>query len=465
MAHGNASAKAYTKHRPTHEADETDSEVEMDETDVMDETIEKQFRKGVNGLFKYLCLISKAWEEREKSKEGIEKAIARTRKIESVAEAVKEMDTHLVAFPFVRLLNANYNSIRQGPSFDAWLREINNKEVILSFPNTRNKKAKPLKVGLSSLYLDAHEIAYHAQLAINAVKNEDEADDMCSQIEQLVYPQCIRLYLWRIFAALATKHKGKEAGARVRSSIETLEMDLGIAKGGDVLRRAMRLVLEDDESPILNMIEWGSEMIKSFVPGSMHKAFEEFVELLKRYANKEIEFDEMLQSVVDSFSDATGLRKHVQGEKIVGDLRETVASTLGELAKKDGKTMGPVEMFQKMAQVFNAAKKSKLIKAKMETFQKKFGNVKSMEDAKKINPITLLKFIEEEATNEEFIKELESIMGQKLDNNDVISSVKRIVNVAEAIMAALSSESNPGEESAQRVRSITDGSIVGEEAE
>src|SRR5690606_12205483 len=119
-----------------------------------------------------------------------------------------------------------------------------------------------------------------------------------------------------------------------------------------------------------------------------------------------------------------------------------------------GKTMGPVEMFQKMAQVFNAAKKSKLIKAKMETFQKKFGNVKSMEDAKKINPITLLKFIEEEATNEEFIKELESIMGQKLDNNDVISSVKRIVNVAEAIMAALSSESNPGEEPAQRVRSI-----------
>lgn len=480
MVRGNVGAKK-PRHAPEKERrvrDESDEEVgvetpgAVEQVDEVEESTEKAFRKNLTKLLKYLVLTSKAWEHMEK--ENVDRAIRRTRQLEEFQKEAESIDYRFLALPFIRLLRKHYNSISHGPGYDAWLREVETKKgdrdprVVLDFPRAGNRNAAAHKLRLSTLYLDAHEVMYDAQMKLDASKeSEDVVDELYATMEQLVYPNSIRLYLWRIFAILAAEQKsyGKAAAAKIRSTLETLEMDLGIAHGGDIFRRFMRLMLDDDEGPLAEFIEWGSAAMKKIFPPSMHKSYESFVELLKRYANNELEFEELLQQAVEKFSDATGLRKHAEGEKVVGELRETVTSALGGLAKKDGKTLGPVEMFQKVAQLFNAAKKSTFLQAKVKEMQAEFGEIHSLEDAKKINPLHLLQLARREVNNKEFIQEMEHITGQNLQHSEMLQMFEKVAKVYEAIVEIMAGEdAGTGAEPSRRVRAITDGTVVGEAA-
>lgn len=431
-----------------------------DEPDIeSSEVTEKRFRRALTKLVDYLVRLSTAWEMEEK--ENVERAVRRTKKLEGVKKSLPDIEYRFLVIPFRRLLQKNLTSIKRGPRYDAWLREVPTKKspdgvpVKLAFPAPgTSRKAQPSEIKLSTLYLDSLDLCDRVQMQLNSSKDTDELEEMYAHSEQLIYPDVIRLYLWTIFASIADDVAGEGTGQLIRQSLETLAMDLGVASGGDLLRRFMRVAVDDD-GPFSTMLSIGGNMVKKMVP-SIAPNIDEAVELVQEFANGEIGFNEVISKVVDMITDAfPSLNKREDGREVIGQFKETVASTLGGIARDGEKALNPMETIGKFTEVFKKLQQSKFMRAKFEELQSEVGNVKSLSDMKNIDPMSIIKIVTREVGNVEFVSEIERITGKSIEHSEAIALITKLNKIYETLAAILKEENvtNGG----KKVLAITDG--------
>lgn len=431
-------------------------EVEDEGEVVVEEGTEKRVRRDLGKLVDYLIRVSKAWEMEEK--DNVESAVRRTKKLETLKKSLAETEYRFLVFPFRRLLQKNLTSIKRGPRYDAWLREVPTKknprgaEVRLSFPNPSGRKAQPLEVKLSMMYLDAIEMCDRMQMYLNSSKDTEKLEETYASSEQLIFPDVIRLYLWKIFAAIADDVEEEGTGQQIRQSLETLEMDLGIASGGDLFRRFVRAAMDDDEGPFATMIAMVGNVVKSMVPG-VGQYVDGAVELVQAFSHGEISFDEVISKVIEMVTDAfPSLNQRADGREAVNEIKSTVTRTLGGMTRDGDKTLKPMETIAKFTEIINKLKNSEFMRAKFAELQTELGHVNSLADVKNLDPLSIVKIVTREVENPEFVKEIEAVTGKNIDHSEAIVLITKLNKLYEAIVKILAEEG--GVNNARKPRQI-----------
>jgi len=476
------SKKESKKDTKRDESDSEDSEDESDENKNQSETGEKKFRKALTSLAKYLRLVSEEIDKESSSGTKVLETSKRTIAIGKFEKNIERSDYKLLRMQFKRLLDKNRSSIKRGPRYDSWLRGIfynaskkkleDGHSVSLSIPSTKDDQnlGNQTQVNLTKIYLESLQLRDKTQAKLNGPEKFDRKEDadkyadLYNSSNELIYPEAIRLYIWRIFAAIAEEvGETPDTAIAIRESIESLEIELGVLGGSELIRKMMRETLGEG-----GMLSNLFEMLKQYA-GGLHPAISEysdiFLDELREFAEGRKSMSDSISSLVDAvFNKVPGnLGKKAAGRDAIGEVKETLSGLMGGLGKDDkGESLGPMETITKMMKIMRDLQKSEYVQKKMREFQSEIGDVRSIEDAKKVDPMKFFQLIAREVNNAEMINEIERVTGKSVEQNEIVSTFVKLSRIIESIRVVLHDEGILDEEKSNSIKKailVTNGEI------